>query len=179
MDVGQAIRIVDEYKLNAVMILGRDCYKAAEMLKKTGKTVILDPTLVFWETDQQTREDKKIVIPQMMMKAGVPFVFQTDNSGTRQTLGSGFLWYQAATCVKYGMSESDALRALTLTPAELLGVDGFVGSIEPGKDADLIILSGSPLSASTWVEKTLVAGEVVYDRDEDQKLKRLLEEPAE
>ena len=77
------------------------------------------------------------------------------------------------------MSESDGLRALTLTPAELLGVDGFVGSIEPGKDADLIILSGSPLSASTWVEKTLVAGEVVYDRDEDQKLKRLLEEPAE
>lgn len=179
MDVGQAFRLIDEYKLKAVLIVGRDCYKAAEMLKKLDKAVIVDPTLVFWETDPQTREDKKIIIPSELMDAGVSFVVQSDNSGTRQNLGSGFLWYQAATCVKYGMSEADALRSLTLTPAELLGVDAFVGSIEPGKDADLVILSGAPLSVNTWVDKTLVAGEVVYDRTEDQKLKRLLEEPVE
>jgi imidazolonepropionase-like amidohydrolase len=179
MDVGQAQKIVSEYQLKAVYILGRDCYKAADLLEKDGKPVILDPTLVFWETDPRTREDEQIVIPRIMMKAGIPFVFQADNSGTRQTLGSGFLWYQAATCVKYGMDRKDALRAMTLTAAETLDVDSFVGSIEPGKDADLVILSGDPLAADTWVETTLVAGEVVYRRSEDEKLKRLLEEPAE
>lgn len=179
MDVGQAMRLIDTYELKAVLVLGRDCYKAAEMLAKQKKVVVLDPTLVFWETDRQKREDKKIVVPREMMSAGVSFVFQVDGSGTRQNLGSGFLWYQAATCVKYGMSEADALRALTLTSAELLGVDAFVGSIEPGKDADLVIMSGEPLSAGTWVEMTLVGGEVVYERSEDQKLKRLLEEPTE
>lgn len=179
MDVGQALRLIDTYGLKAVLVLGRDCYKAADMLAKQEKAVVLDPSLVFWETDRQEREDTKIVVPKQMMDAGVSFVFQADGSGTRQNLGSGFLWYQAATCVKYGMSEADALRALTLTSAELLGVDSFVGSIEPGKDADLVILSGEPLSAGTWVEMTLVGGDVVYERSEDQKLKRLLEEPAE
>ncbi len=179
MDVGQALRLIDDYKIKSILILGRDCYKAADLLAARKQTVILDPTLVFWETDPQTREDKQVIIPQILIKAGVPFVFQTDNSGIRQTLGSGFLWYQAATSVKYGMPRDEALRSLTLTSAELLGVDSFVGSIEPGKDADLVILSGDPLSANTWVETTLVAGEEVYKRSEDQKLKRLLEEPLE
>jgi imidazolonepropionase-like amidohydrolase len=57
-----------------------------------------------------------------------------------------------------------------------LGIDEFVGSIEEGKDADLVILSGDPLKAATWVEKTLVGGEVVYEREKDERL-RLLFEP--
>ena len=57
-----------------------------------------------------------------------------------------------------------------------MGIDEFVGSIEEGKDADLVILSGDPLKAATWVEKTLVGGEVVYEREKDERL-RLLFEP--
>lgn len=178
MDVGHAQRLIEQYGFDAVLVIGRDCYEAASLLAKMDKPVIIDPTLVFWKTDPITREDEQVVIPQHLMDAGVKFVFQTDNS-TRQTIGSGFLWYQAATCVKYGLDRNEALRAMTLTPAELLGIDKFVGSIEPGKDADLVILSGDPLAVGTWVEKTLVAGEEVYDRANDQKLKRLLEEPAE
>jgi imidazolonepropionase-like amidohydrolase len=179
MDVGQAIRLIDDYKIKPILVLGQDCYKAASLIGERKLTVILDPTLVFWETDPQTRTDKQIVIPKLMVEAQVPFVFQIDSSGTRQTLGSGFLWYQAATSVKYGLPREQALRAVTLTAAELLGVDSFVGSIEPGKDADLVILSGDPLSAATWVERTFVAGEEVYNRSEDRKLKQLLEVPAQ
>lgn len=178
MDVGQALQLVKQYNLDPIFVLGRDCYQAAEMLAKQSRPVILDPTLVYWETDPQTREDKQVVVPAAFLKAEVPFVFQTD-SNSRQTSGGAYLWYQAATAIKYGMDRDAALRALTLTPAELLGVDDFVGSIEPGKDADLVILTGDPLAVDTWVDMTLVGGETVYQRSEDQKLKRLLEEPAE
>lgn len=178
MDVAQAIRLIENYRLNAILVLGRECYEAAEMLKQLNKPVILDPTLVFWKTDPLTREDQQIIVPKRMLDAGVSFVFQTE-SNPRQTLGSGFLWYQAAASIKYGMSREDALRALTLTPAQLLGIESFVGSIEPGKDADLVILSGDPLASGTWVEMTLVGGQEVYDRKTDGKLKRLLEEPPQ
>lgn len=178
MDVGQAVRLIDAYGLDAILVLGANCYEAGEMLAKLNKPVILDPKLVFWKTDPLTRKDEQIVVPRAMLDAGVSFVFQTDNN-SRQTLGSGFLWYQAATAIKYGMPRDAALRALTLTPAELLGINEFVGSVEPGKDADLIVLSGDPLAVDTWVEMTLVAGEEVYNRSSDQKLKRLIVEPAE
>nr|MCU0717980.1 amidohydrolase family protein [Pirellula sp.] len=104
---------------------------------------------------------------------------QTGDGGFRTTIGSSYLWYQAALAVKYGMTEEAALRALTLAPAELLGIADTVGSIEAGKDADIVILSGEPLRTATWVEKTIVNGKVVYDRANDDKLKRLLAPKAE
>ena len=72
------------------------------------------------------------------------------------------------------MPEQEALESLTTLPAKFIGVDKFVGTIEKGKDGDVVILSGDPLKVDTWVEKTLVNGEVVYDRDDDKQLKRLL-----
>ena len=53
-------------------------------------------------------------------------------------------------------------------------MDEFVGSIEPGKDADLVILSGDPLKLKTWVETTIVGGKIVYEREKDTKLRGLL-----
>ena len=153
MDVVAALGLVKDYDLKPIFVLGRDCYKAAELLAKRGETVILDPTLVFWETDQQTRKDKKIVLPKIYMDSGVPFIFQISDSGSRTSLGSSYFWYQAATAVKYGLSEAAALQALTLEPAKLLGIDKMVGSIEVGKDADLVILSGEPFDITTWVEQ--------------------------
>ena len=83
-------------------------------------------------------------------------------------------WYQAATAVKYGTPYDDALQAITLKPAQTLGVEKLVGSIEPGKDADLAILTGDPLKLGTWVQTTIVGGKVVYERDQDRKLQKLL-----
>jgi imidazolonepropionase-like amidohydrolase len=90
------------------------------------------------------------------------------------TLGTNYLWYQAATLVKYGTPADEALKAITLQPAQTLGVEKLVGSIEPGKDADLAILTGDPLKLDTWVQTTIVGGKVVYERDQDRKLQKLL-----
>jgi hypothetical protein len=183
MDVPQALKLVREYHLKAVLVLGHHCYKAAKQVAASKLPVVLDPTLVFWETDPRTGEDRKIVVPRIYREAGVPVTFQVTGMGSSRffsaadlpaTLGTNYLWYQAATAVKYGTPVAEALEAITLRPAKLLGVEALCGSITPGKDADLVILTGDPLKLSTWVQTTLVRGKVVYERDKDQKLQRLL-----
>ncbi len=179
MDVTAAIQLVADYNLKPIFVLGPSCYKAAELLAKRNETVILDPSLVYWETNPRTREDKKIIVPQIFRAAKVPFVFQTEGFGARTSLGSSFFWYQAATAVKYGMSEKEALEAITLLPAKRIGIGNLVGSIEVGKDADLLVLTGEPLDISTWVDQTIIDGKVVYERSKDEKIKRLLAPVAE
>ena len=179
MDVPSALKLVKDYNLKPIFVLGQRCHKAAKLLSDQGQAVILDPTLVYWDTNPRTREDAKVIIPQIYREAKVPFIFQVSEASTRGTVGSSYFWYQAATAVKHGTSEKDALAALTIEPAKLLGIDKLVGSIEVGKEADLVILTGEPLDITTWVEHTIVGGEVVYDRAEDEKLQRLLAPKAE
>lgn len=173
MDVGHATRFIDQYKLKAILVLGRDCYKAAKHVAKSGLPVILDSQLVFWDKDPRTDEEEKVVVTESFRDHNVRFAFQVARANS-STLGTNYLWYQAATAVKYGMPKDDALKSLTMVPAEFLGVDDFVGSLEEGKDGDVIILTGDPLMNGTWVETTIVNGEIVYERDEDEKLKLLL-----
>jgi imidazolonepropionase-like amidohydrolase len=184
MDVPQALKLVREYNLKAILVLAHSCYKAAKQVAESKLPVILDPTLVFWETDPRTGEDRKIVLPKIYREAGVPMTFQVTGLAGGSlargpdlpaTLGTNFLWYQAATAVKYGTPVPEALEAISLRPAKLLGVDALAGSIEPGKDADLVILTGDPFKITTWVETTLVRGKVVYERDKDRKLQHLLQ----
>ena len=78
------------------------------------------------------------------------------------------LYWEAAKAVKYGgVSEDEALKMITIHPAWQLGVENRVGSIEPGKDADLAIFSAHPFSPDARVERTLVEGTVVFDRERD------------
>ena len=86
------------------------------------------------------------------------------------------LYQEAAMGMKYGgMSENDALKMITLNPARQLGVEDRVGSIEVGKDADLAIFNGHPFAPASRVEKTLVDGRVLFDRETAMTLEKLLQ----
>ena len=99
--------------------------------------------------------------PAILEKSGVNFCLTEDNrSATR------FLPVYIGMMIARGLSVDTALKAVTLHPARLLEIDDRVGSIEPGKDADLAIFNGNPFSSLTLCEKTLIDG-VVYDRRED------------
>jgi len=93
--------------------------------------------------------------------AGVDVAYHTDDFITDSRL---FL-RSAAIGVRAGMSEETALEAMTLAGARMLGLEDQIGSLEEGKDADLIVLSGDPLSVYTNIEETWVEGQKVFDRD--------------
>ncbi len=174
-DVPKAIEMIETHKLKAVLVLSPDCYKAASLIAQKKLPVVLDPELIVWKTNEEQNTEEMKVVPIIFHKAGVKFAFQTDTS----SYGRRYLWYQAATAVKYGMSRTEALKSITLYPAQFIGIDDRFGSVEKGKEANLIFLTGDPLDAQTWVDKVMVAGEVVYEKAKDQRLKKLLEGPEE
>jgi imidazolonepropionase-like amidohydrolase len=75
-----------------------------------------------------------------------------------------WLLIDAALAEGYGMAATEILKAVTLNPAEILGVSDRLGSLEVGKDADVIVLDGPPLSMKSWVERVYVNGELVHLR---------------
>lgn len=174
-DVPKAIEIQETYKFNTVLVLGTDCYKAVGLIARKKLPVILPPQLIVWETNEETNEEEMKVIPAIFHKAGVNFAFQTDTS----QYGSRYLWYQAATAVRYGMKREEALKSITLYPAKFIGVDDRLGSIQAGKEATFIFLTSDPLDAQAWVDKVMIAGEIVYEKEKDTRLKKLLEKPEE
>lgn len=169
-DVLRAIELSKKYKFRMKLVLGRDTWKAADDIAKEKLDVILPADMIFWETDEEKHEEVLRVLPAIFAKAGVKFAFQTESSAT----GSGYLWYQAAAAVRHGLSRADAIKAVTRIPAEILGIEARVGTIEKGKDANLVVLTGDPLDARTWVDQVIVEGKTVYERSKDTKLRRIL-----
>jgi imidazolonepropionase-like amidohydrolase len=82
--------------------------------------------------------------------------------------------------MKYGnVSESDALKMITLNPAKMLGIDDRVGSIDVGKDADIAIFNGHPFSVYSKPEMTIIEGEIYFDLSETKTTEKVLAEAAE
>ncbi len=90
------------------------------------------------------------------------------------------LYQDAAKTMHFGgVSETEALKMITLNPARMLGVEARVGSIDVGKDADLAIFSGHPFAPASHVVKTLVDGRVFFDRDTAPTLEHLMAQLAQ
>lgn len=124
---------------------------------------------------QLGREDttgSTIELSGILEKAGVSFAVTPLSSAVSLDGIAGrdltSLMLEAAFAIRGGASEASALASLTIAPAQMLGIADRVGSIEVGKDADLVIHSGPPLDYRTWVEKTLIGGKVFYDRSTDK-----------
>lgn len=142
-------------------------YKVADKMKAHGAQA---STFADWWNYKMEVLD---AIPQnasIMQSMGVNVAINSDDAEMARRLNQ-----EAAKSVKYaGMSEEDALKMVTLNPAKMLHVADRVGSIAPGKDADLVIWSDHPLSIYAKSEKTIVDGAVVFDRAQDAKLQEAL-----
>ena len=80
-----------------------------------------------------------------------------------------YLALAAAMAVREGMDEAEALKAITINAAEITGIDDRVGSIEPGKDADIAIFDGHPFEIRSKVVNTIINGKVVYERNKNDR----------
>ncbi|MEM7557606.1 MAG: amidohydrolase family protein [Planctomycetota bacterium] len=109
-----------------------------------------------------------IETPRVMEESGVPFAVTALSSSISLNGLAGrdltSLPLEAAFAVRGGASERKALEAITIAPARMMGLDKRIGSIEVGKDADLLILNGQPLDYRTYVETAMVNGRVAYER---------------
>ena len=106
--------------------------------------------------------------------AGVPFALSLGSGGPTSNP-----WWQLGTCVRNGVSRKQALEALTIVPAKMIGLDEQVGSLSEGKLGNLQILTGDPLAATTWVHMVVLEGEIVYERSKDPRLQYLFEAAEE
>ncbi len=149
----------------------------ADEIAATGSMAILSPRdRVPADAADPDRTGSNLAAAAILAKAGVP-VAVTCPSGSfgGAGVGTGGIMGQdlntphvdAAYLVRGGLDNRKALRTITLDAARLLGVDHRVGSLQPGKDADVLILDGDPLHYRTFVETAIVNGKVVYEKDKE------------
>jgi hypothetical protein len=128
--------------------------------------IVWDGDLMHSERDVISGELVETFVLAALDKAGVRYALSSD--GQPQ-------WYQAAIAVGHGIAREKALAAVTTVPAEILGLGKRVGSLEVGKDGNVVLLSGDPLSVNSWVERVIVEGVPVYDRATDIRIQHLVE----
>ncbi len=157
-DLLTAVRIAEEFDFELVLQHATEGYRVADVLAKKkipASLTLIDSPGGKAETIGLLEENAAV-----LDKAGVAVAIHTDDGITE----SRFLLRTGAIAVRGGMSESAALQALTLTPAKLMHLDHRLGTLDKGKDADFVILSGPPFSAYTQVLETFIDGKQVFDR---------------
>ncbi len=152
-DIELAIKFVQEEKINAIF---RGCvqgYKVADKIKEAGIPVIIDD-LYRGPTEPEDGYDAPFRNVVELAKAGVLICF---SSGPDPATGKD-LPYHAARAVAFGLPKEEAIKALTINPAKILGINERVGSLKVGKDADLFITTGDPLDIRSEVKHLFIDG---------------------
>ena len=157
--IGDAVDFAERNDVRIIIAGGSEAWKVAEMLAEKDVPVILGPTQAL-PTNDDDPYDAPFTAPAKLHSAKVRFAISTFNASAARTLP-----YEAAQAVPFGLSHHDALRAITVSPAEILGVDDQLGTIEAGKLANLFISDGDPLETTTQIEHVVIAGLPLDPRD--------------
>ncbi|HXG38357.1 MAG TPA: amidohydrolase family protein [Bacteroidota bacterium] len=158
VDIMAALRLQKEFGFKMVLDGAAEAYLVLDEIKKAGVPVILHPTMV--RTGGDTR-NASMETAAMLKKTGIPFALQSGFEGyvpkTRVVL------FEAAIAAKNGLAFEDALAAVTIDAARIIGVDKRVGSLEAGKDADIVLFDGDPFEYTSHVCTVVVNGAVVSE----------------
>jgi imidazolonepropionase-like amidohydrolase len=159
-DILNALRLADEFGTRLILDKCTEGYMAADEIARRKVPVIVSPVSVS-HTDMPKLEyrNHNAQNAAILSKGGVKVALGVSG---RDGASSKFAALAAAMAVANGMDRDTALRSITLTPAEILGVAHRIGSLEAGKDADIVILNGHPFDTSARVEMVLIEGKTVY-----------------
>lgn len=164
-EILSAIEWAESEKVKIVIVGGSDAWKVADVLKNKNIPVILT-NIHRLPSTRDSEYDEPFTVAYNLYKAGVKFCI----GGEGGYYNERNLPYQAATCAAFGLPKDEALKAITIYPAEILGVADKVGSIEPGKDATLIVTTGDPLEIPTQVVYEFIQGRKVDLTNRQTKL---------
>lgn len=156
-DIMTFARIAEEFNLRWCIAHGFQAHLVADELSKRNVGVILGPYIMPNRDIHWTPE-----APAILHKAGVKVALQSDGP---RVFPAHYLTFIAAAAAKAGLDEWEALKSITINAAEIIGVDNRVGSIEVGKDADIVVFSGHPFKMRTKVERVFIDGKEVYNID--------------
>lgn len=156
-DILTAIRIAKEFNLRISLEHCTEGYLIADALKRANVPCILGPLL----SDRSKIELRNMSFkaPGILHKAGVRFALMTDHP----VIPMQYLMVEAGICAREGLDEMEALRAVTLNAAWAIGLDGRLGSLKPGKDADVALYDGHPMDTRTRVKQVYVNGQLAYE----------------
>jgi imidazolonepropionase-like amidohydrolase len=150
--IRNAVAFAVEHDLKMVLAGGLEAAKERELLLRHGVPVLLGPTQRT-VPDEDDPYDELFAQPGELQRAGVPFAITSEAAHLSRTLP-----YEAANAVPFGLSKDEALKAVTLYPARILGLGDKLGSIEEGKIANLILTTGDPLEIQTEVQRVFING---------------------
>jgi imidazolonepropionase-like amidohydrolase len=151
-DIKKAVEFADQLKLKMILSGGVEAYKVASLLKTKSIPVIIGPVLRMPENEDDPY-DSQFANAGILSKAGVKIAFQSLDSAEARNLP-----YNVGTAAAFGLAKEEALKAVTIYPAEIFGVADRIGSIEPGKLADIIVTTGDPLEILTQVKHLFIGG---------------------
>jgi len=155
-DIATALRIAEEFGYDLVIDHGTEAHLVADLLAARNIPVIIGP--LFTSRSKVELRNRSLANPGRLARAGVTIAITTDHP----VVPIHFLVHQATLAVKEGLDRDTALAALTINPARIAGVDGRLGSIEAGKDADLVLWSGDPLDVFSRAQRALIGGREIY-----------------
>ncbi len=151
-EIVEALALADELKLKVVLSGAVEAWKVAAELKKKNVPVIVGPVMAL-PREGSDPYDAAYACPARLFEAGVKFCIRSAGGTNTRNLP-----YEAAMAASYGLPPDEALRAVTLYPAQILGVDKDLGSIEPGKRANLVLTNGDLLQASAQAVALFIDG---------------------
>lgn len=157
-DIFTAIRIAREFNLDITLDHVTEGHLIVDLLKNEGVSLIVGPS--FGERSKIELRELSFKTPGILANAGIKVAIMTDHP----VIPLQHLIMCAAYAVKDGMREEDALKAITINAAEIIGVGDRLGSIEKGKDADIVIFDKNPLDIMSKSQYVLINGKVIYKR---------------
>lgn len=161
-DIMTVLRLQREFGFKVLIQHGMEAWKVAEELAAAG--IPVSNILVDSPGGKLEAMESRLETAGILERAGVLTSLHSDDG----IIDSRLMFRQAGIAVRGGMSREGALRALTINGAKQLGLDDRVGSLEPGKDADFLILDGDPLSVYTDLMETWVEGRKLFDRSTEE-----------
>jgi imidazolonepropionase-like amidohydrolase len=171
-DIEAAVKFAEQEGISMILAGGREAWEVKELLAEKNVPVILGSTLSL-PREEDLPYDMPFRNPGELVEAGVSIAFASGAGGgfgPSGPHGSRTVPYEAAAAVAYGLPEEEALRAVTLNAAEMLGVGDRLGSIEPGKVGNLIVTDGNPLEIRTRIEHVVIAGREVSTENRHKAL---------
>ncbi|MFW6125344.1 MAG: amidohydrolase family protein, partial [Pirellulales bacterium] len=168
-DILAAIDFAEELELRWILADAAEAWKCVAQLKQHAVTVILGPSMQL-PASRYDPHDAPYTNAARLYEAGVPFAMKAVSSGPGSATSTRNLPYQAAMAVAYGLPPEEGLKAVTLYPAQILGVADRLGSIEVGKTANLVVTDGDLLQPATQVKMLFIAGRPVEPTSKHTRL---------